>query len=76
MTTIICTRHNASESINGITFKRRDDGAMIAHDVPEEMAGIFLSIDGYVNADHEPGTEAAKDGAPRRGRPPKNAPEE
>jgi len=48
MATIICTRPNASELINGVAFKRQEDGSVIAHDVSDDVALAFAEIPGYM----------------------------
>lgn len=82
MATIICTRPNASELINGVVFVRQEDGSVIAHDVLDDVALAFTEIPGYElvgeKAVEAPAVEAAVEPAveappPRRGRPPRDA---
>lgn len=45
MKIILCTLPNASDSINGVEFKRTENG-MLA-EVEDDVAAHFLGIDGY-----------------------------
>lgn len=45
---ILCTLPNASEEISGIAFEKHPNGGMVSVDpVPEDVAEVLLSIDGY-----------------------------
>ena len=47
MPQVICTLENASESINGVKFTPREDGAMVSEEISEDVAELFASIPGY-----------------------------
>lgn len=43
---ILCTRPNASTTINGVAFHETDAG-MLSEPVSQELADMFLGIPGY-----------------------------
>lgn len=43
---ILCTRPNASTSINGVAFHETDAG-MLSDPISQELADMFLGIPGY-----------------------------
>jgi hypothetical protein len=47
---VTCTRPNASELINGITFVRQEDDSVVATGVSAEDAAAFTDFEGYVVA--------------------------
>lgn len=52
MPKVICTRPNASTNINGVNFTPTEDGTgVISDEISTEVAELFLSIDGYHQAD-------------------------
>jgi hypothetical protein len=54
MTKIRCILPNASEEMNGIKFAVDVDGGVVSiDDVPEDMAALFLSIQGFEDATGE-----------------------
>lgn len=50
MPRVICTLQNASTLINGIAFVAHKLG-MISEEVEEDIADVFLAIDGYLSHD-------------------------
>lgn len=54
MAKVTCTRPNASECINGIEFKRQDDGSVVATGVSPEAAAAFADFEGYTVEDEAP----------------------
>lgn len=50
---ITCTRPNASEEINGITFERQKDGSVVATGVSAEDAELFADFEGFVVEDEK-----------------------
>lgn len=43
---VLCTRPNASTSINGVAFHETDAG-MLSDPISQELADMFLGIPGY-----------------------------
>lgn len=43
---ILCTRPNASTSINGVAFHETDAG-MLSEEISQELADMFIGIPGY-----------------------------
>jgi hypothetical protein len=61
---ILCTLPNASEEISGIAFEATEGGMVSVDDVPEEQAGIFLSVPGFVAVDDKSQTPPPAPKAP------------
>ena len=53
---VLCTRPNASTSINGVAFHATDAG-MLSDPISQELADMFLGIPGY---EVVPVTQASK----------------
>lgn len=43
---VLCTRPNASTSINGVAFRATDAG-MLSDPITQELADMFIGIPGY-----------------------------
>jgi len=57
MARVLCTLHNASNSINGVAFEPHPKG-VVSEEIDQDTADHFLSINGY-----EPHDEAEDDGS-------------
>lgn len=51
MAKVTCTSPNASEEINGIAFKRQEDGSVVAWGLDKDIAAQFEGINGYTVED-------------------------
>ena len=67
---ILCTRPNASECINGLSFAAVADG-MLSVPVDRETAAMFDSVPGYrIVAAESPASSAESQASSQRGRKP------
>ena len=47
MPRVICALPNASNTINGFAFEGHDEGKISVESLPDEVAAVFATIEGY-----------------------------
>lgn len=57
---VLCTRPNASESINGVAFTATDEG-MLSEPISQDVADEFLACPGYALHAEKPAKRPKKD---------------